>query len=54
MWVDRHNDMLIAPIQGQSNMHTHNRFTTLFFFQEYLGEPVPEEISFWTLWYKGR
>jgi len=24
------------------------------FFQDYLGEPVPEEIFLWTLWCKGR
>jgi len=29
----------------------HNRFTT--FFQDYPGEPVPEE-NFWTLWCMGR
>jgi len=33
--------------------HTH---TTILrpFFRDYPGEMVPEEIFFWTLWFKGR
>jgi len=34
-----------------THTHTHNHFTTLFFW-DYPGEPVPEEI--WTLLCKGR
>jgi len=36
--------------------HAHNRFYEPFPgpFQDHPGEPVPEEIFFWTLWCKGR
>jgi len=35
--------------------HHHHTTTTVLwpFFQDHLGEPVPEE-NFWTLWCKGR
>jgi len=36
-----------------SDMHTHTHNCLTPFFQDYLGELVPEEI-FWTLWCKGR
>ena len=32
--------------------HAHNCFMVLF--RDYLGQPVPEKIFFWTLWCKGR
>ena len=38
----------------QDNKHNHHTTTVLRpFFQDHLGEPVPEE-NFWTLWCKGR
>jgi len=37
-----------------SKIYAHTQTTILWpFFQDYLGEPVPEE-NFWTLWRKGR
>jgi len=34
---------------------THTHTTVLRpFFQDYPGEPLPEEIFLWTLWCKGR
>jgi len=38
--------------QTHTHMHMHTRVWQPF-FQDYLDEPVPEEI-FWTLWCKGK
>jgi len=35
-----------------THSHTHKYFMALFW--DYPNEPVPEEIFFWTLWWKGR
>jgi len=37
----------------QIHTYRHNHFNCPF-FRHYPGEPVPEEIFFWTLWCKGR
>jgi len=34
-------------------VHTHIQLF-MALFRDYPGEPVPEEIFFWTLWCKGR
>jgi len=37
---------------GEVRRHARKHFTALF--RDYPGEPVPEEVFFWTLWCKGR
>jgi len=42
-------------MQASKKAHMHTHTTVLQpFFQDYAGEPVPEESFIWTSWCKGR
>jgi len=44
--------MMMMMMKRHHTPHIHNRFTALF--RDYPGEPVPEEILFWTSRCRGR